>query len=233
MPSRRPSWLPRVEPLIQESVVDLPASSSVIPISSEPREAIAAELTMAGRAREGQAQRAQAVIPPEPEWVSKGQSLDPSLSFPKPGNAQFSSVSADSQSVHPAPPAMRPRNSTRVSSADLDQHSVEPDRRVDLETRTLQSVLAEIGRRQKELELQYQTQPTVPAEQFGGERASSQKQSRAPDGVDDVRLNIGSIVVQVEPPPAVTATSQVPERHLRPPRPDGDTRRWARSFLDR
>ena len=89
-------------------------------------------------------------------------------------------------------------------------------------------MLAEVARRQEELEVRYRAQqPATLVDQTGKESTAAQQVETM--GERDVRLNIGSIVVQVDPLPA--ASSLPPPRPTPPVRETSD--RWARSFLDR
>jgi hypothetical protein len=103
---------------------------------------------------------------------------------------------------------------------------------------TLQSILAEIGRRQQELECDYQAQKSTaltsaragPPSLQGVQHASTTH--REPGAEESIHLSIGSIVVRVEP--ELVAPPQPPRPLSRPPHPERDTsNRWARSFLDR
>ena len=127
----------------------------------------------------------------------------------------------------------RPARATELIRSGLEDSVIQPrregrDEEEQPAARTLQSVVAEVERRQKELELQYRSQqpamfvgPTVG-------RASAAAAQPEPAGEGDVRLNIGSIVVQVDPAPSA---AQLPPRAV-PPAFD-TSNRWARSFLDR
>jgi hypothetical protein len=130
-------------------------------------------------------------------------------------------------------PIVRPAPATELSPPRPEDAIIHPRRIARNEedqpaARTLQSVLAEVARRQEELELRYRAQqPATLVAQIGKESTAAQQLE--PMGERDVRLNIGSIVVQVDP---LSAASSLPP--LRPTPPVRDTSdRWARSFLDR
>ena len=93
---------------------------------------------------------------------------------------------------------------------------------------TLQSVLTEIARRQQELELRYRSEQS-PARKDLSRPGEASTEGRSPRESDELRLNIGSIVVQVEPEQAAT----VPPRPAPRRAPRESNSRWARSFLDR
>jgi hypothetical protein len=94
---------------------------------------------------------------------------------------------------------------------------------------TLQGIISELTRRQQELEERYRADQVAPRNaptQTGSDRVEAQT-VRADEGV---LLNIGSIVVQVEP-------EQVAPKILPKPSPRRVPREhrndWKRSFLDR
>jgi hypothetical protein len=128
----------------------------------------------------------------------------------------------------------QPARATELIRSGLEVTVIPPRRQARAEeelpaARTLQSVVAEVERRQKELELRNRSQhpatfvgPTVG-------RASAAAGQPEPAGEGDVRLNIGSIVVQVDPAPSA---AQLPPSRSVPPAFDTSDR-WARSFLDR
>jgi hypothetical protein len=86
----------------------------------------------------------------------------------------------------------------------------------------------EVERRQKELEIQYRSQQ--PATFVGSTVGRANAAARQPElaGEGDVRLNIGSIVVQVDSAPSA---AQLPSRAV--PSAVDTSNRWARSFIDR
>ena len=98
-----------------------------------------------------------------------------------------------------------------------------------LGVRTLQSVIAEVARRQEELELRNQTRQSTALARPPAEREIVARQNVEGVHEADVLLNIGSIVVQVDPAPS--ASPLPPQRPAPPVRDTSD--RWARSFLDR
>lgn len=124
------------------------------------------------------------------------------------------------------------RTELESSSAGLlpEHGQFEPDTPPRAET-TLQSVLAELARRQEELERQRRdTQREVTAVDPGARRSGSQRPAWEAASKEAVRVSIGSIVVQVEPDQVHPA----PQPRQRPPRAAHENSdRWARSFLDR
>ena len=101
---------------------------------------------------------------------------------------------------------------------------------------TLPLVLAELARRQEERERQQFEGRNARAVITGREgSAHGDRHAReATFSKEEVRVNIGSIVVQVEAEPAERAAQSLPQprqRAAREVRENSD--RWARSFLDR
>ena len=98
---------------------------------------------------------------------------------------------------------------------------------------SLSGVLAEIARRQELLEARYRSDESSgessPRPQNPPAEITNPATAAWPEA-EDVRLNIGSIVVQLEPSPGPVAAPQVPAPRRPVPQP---VRRWARSFLDR
>jgi hypothetical protein len=101
---------------------------------------------------------------------------------------------------------------------------------------TLRSVLAELSRRQEELERQQiDARRTPVVEVLREERTHPERLiSERAASKEEVRLNIGSIVVQLEPDPAERVTAPAQPVRLAPQRSEQQSSdRWARSFLDR
>lgn len=224
MPLREPSWLPRVGlPVIGEMASDedaagLPARVSK-PGSREPAAVI----------------KRMEDLPPDPAGsqdtaIDSIHAVDPSAASTR------RSISAPAESVRLRPDAplkkgefnvlqestliARPARATELTRSGLEDELPA--------TRTLQSVVAEVERRQKELELRYRSQQ--PATFVGPTVGRASTAAAQPDPAEegDVHLNIGSIVVQVDPAPSAA--------QLRPRAapPTFDTsNRWVRSFLDR
>ncbi len=142
-------------------------------------------------------------------------------------------ASVKSQTASPASPAMEFLESPGPYGAGLARHygaELAAQARTEAGA-TLKSVFAEIARRQQELELRYQMElQAKPGKQSLD--MHSEGRSRVQGGRDnDVRLNIGSIIVQVESQPAANAPNRPATRLSRPARDTGN--RWVRSFLDR
>jgi len=133
--------------------------------------------------------------------------------------------------AHPAPAHIERGESASFPAGHLETRAV---RRVE-PAPNLGAVRAEIARRQQELELQYQDNQIRPAAVGHATQTSPEVRERGQDGRrEDVRINIGSIIVQTEPEPAsnvAQAASARPPFQLRPARDVSD--HWARSFLDR
>jgi hypothetical protein len=101
---------------------------------------------------------------------------------------------------------------------------------------TLRSVLAELSRRQEELERQQiDARRTAVVEVLREERTHQERHmSERAASKEEVRLNIGSIVVQFDPDPAERVTAPAQPLRLAPQRSEQQSSdRWARSFLDR
>ena len=134
------------------------------------------------------------------------------------------------------PPGESPRPAPPLSATpELKQRSGErpPTVRADLNS-TLSLAFAEIARRQALLEARHRE---AEAAESVAKRPHPSSVDQAPTvGVerprlrraepDEVRLSIGSIIVQADPPPAP------PPRPPKPPR-QSPRMRWARSFADR
>jgi hypothetical protein len=98
---------------------------------------------------------------------------------------------------------------------------------------SLPGVLAEIARRQELLEVRYRSEEFLAESSQWPQRRPAEMVNAvavARPEADDVRLNIGSIVVHLEAPPAPVTAQPAPaaRRPVREP-----VSRWARSFLDR
>ncbi len=138
--------------------------------------------------------------------------------------------------IEPAAAAPRRPDGRRVDPASA-QFDLGPPQRTDptptpADRPNLNLVLAEIARRQSELERAYLARPSPSSsEPAPVSRSRTERGDAHPDAQSEpVSLNIGSIVVQMEPPIAAAA----PPPPVRPLPPAADTRRrWARSFLDR
>lgn len=97
---------------------------------------------------------------------------------------------------------------------------------------TLPAILAEMARRQEVLEARYRKEADTGRLARVSQRPPETGPSPHPQPeAEHLRLNIGSIVVQLEPPPAPRANP--PATPPRQPARNFSSRRWARSFADR
>ena len=98
----------------------------------------------------------------------------------------------------------------------------------------LRAVLAEIARRQQELELQYQDNQIWPTVVGRALHTNPDTREHGDSKKEDVRINIGSIIVQTEPEPVPSVAPAASARLPFQPQPARDPcDHWARSFLDR
>lgn len=242
MPLRGPSWLPRVGlPVIGEmasddNVTGLPASAAVSKPGMRERAAVIKRME---DPRPDSVRSQDAAI----DSVHAIQ-FDPSAaSVHRPMNAPAELVRLRSDTplekdecnaLQDSTLIAQPARATELIRSGLENTVIQPRRQGRDEegqraARTLQAVVAEVERRQKELELRYRSQQ--PATFVGPSFSRAGPAAGQPEaiGEGDVRLNIGSIVVQVDPAPSVV---QLPPPRSAPPAFD-TSNRWARSFLDR
>lgn len=236
--SRRPSWLRPVGLVPQEEAassasapVALPQTEATTPQSSEST--TKATVKQNHDERPGRAQRAVA--------PGDGEVLPPHAAAPLRILPRRSEEAAPS-----AVRALTPRQAPAIeaTAAEPDENDLFPEERRSEQTvprqpettHTLRSVLAELARRQQELERQQaeiKREPVVEAAPERGKRAE-RRVREAPGNKEDIRLNIGSIVVQMEPDPEARVAP--PPQPLRPRAPQYERQssdHWARSFLDR
>lgn len=230
MPSRGPSWLPRVglpvieETMLPENAVGLRGTTTL------PNPASHAPAMISHRINDFEPVRA--VQAPDVPTHS-GLPLEPDTRAGNSNRSARPSAERDFASSESSPVG-RPAPATDLIPLRLENAVIHPRRIARAEedqqvARTIQSVLAEVARRQEELELRYRSQQTATRVGQAVIEAKAGVRPQEPMGESDVRLNIGSIVVQVDPPPAAA-----PLPPPRPAPPARDTRdRWARSFLDR
>lgn len=248
VPARRAGWQPSVPPLVREQTIELPAIPDVEPeegagMSARDKPAPRAEAMEQGSgqaSKQGSEDRpvdrrdaapssseislaAAARRRPTDEGPKIGQRLDTTLDgSPTEPIGMETAVPAQTEGTvavaRQAPPVL--------NESPLQ---VRPQAKA-----TISSVLAEIERRRLELDLRYQQGrgPTVAQAEQSGPREPRMRESSASGSIgseEAVHLNIGSIVVQVEPESAQNAAQ--PPRHALAPRETG--RSWARSWLDR
>jgi hypothetical protein len=256
-PSRRPSWLHPVGLLIHEEQVEAPSAVATTPASTS-RESSTARSVLRGIEESGldatPAQPARPMASRSRDVHSSAAEADQELNpvrHPRLTRQSRGPEDASAQSAGDTPHSSPRLKSilARPTATDREQHeslSALPANSADRSPKTpavqsseatpnLRSVLAEIARRQQELELRYRAdqKPEMRAESRAGKR-DPEKYLPKRNGNEDVRLNIGSITVQLEPEPAVTAAKPPSPRSPRLPAPTLDTgNRWARSFLDR
>ncbi len=231
MPLRRPSWLPRVELSVIEEKA-LPENASGLPVRTTVSNP--ASLEPSERISDKQDFRPAPIRSQNPATHSaRAVQIDPSAPSEHRFQSKASLEKVEFSASQASAPIVRPAPATELIPPRPEDAIIHPRRIARNEedqpaARTLQSVLAEVARRQEELELRYRAQqPATLVGQTGKESTAAQQLE--PMGERDVRLNIGSIVVQVDPLPAASP--------LPPPRPTPPVRdtsdRWARSFLDR
>jgi hypothetical protein len=239
MPSRQPSWLQPLAPMVQESTVESVTPESA-PTSALMRAAPDHEAhhqsgkQEPGRSAGDGSARAEAPVhahastarlpeevtrSPLPSHKSSKQEQDRDTITRPSANGTFAfQLTAELPLGHGEPRLLPPA---------VPPLSDPPARAAERLPATLQGVLTEIARRQKELEIRYQ------ADRWAAHNGSSPLDS-VPAGEPARReseavLNIGSIVVQVEPEPEAKAPARPAPR--RPGRENNSW--WARSFLDR
>jgi hypothetical protein len=239
MPLRGPSWLPRVGlPVIGEMASDedatgLPATATVSkPGSREPAAAIKRMEDLRLDSAGSQDSAIDSVHAVDPSAASARRSISAPVEpvrlrrdAPLKKGA-FDVLRESTLSAHPA-------RATELIPSGMEDIVVQPrregrDEEEQPAPRTLQSVVAEIERRQKELDLQYRSQQPATFIGPSASRASAAAGQPERAGEGDVRLHIGSIVVQVDPAPSAV---QLPPRSV--PTAFDTNNRWVRSFLDR
>ncbi len=240
-PSRQPSWLRPVGILVQESIsapisrIASPADSTRPPVSGQApvttAKASAKEFHTEVRSKSG-SNSAKVISEPAAAIVS-----------PKVARAERHELSSvrPTLAVHDKLPSeteyFREVEFLEPSIAPQTKHSEVTAVRKAPTAPTLQSIIAEIARRQQELDQQHKEDQASRASQSArsanglAEKTSDKKSA----GKDDIHLNIGSILVQVEsePAPHAVAQPQPYRRQLPPARHGANNDRWARSFLDR
>jgi hypothetical protein len=260
LPRRSPSWAPAIPEMAHENIVEWPAFNSpslnpppkpapldTTPLDQTPRDAAQREPQDPQDLRKLRiepgppASAPLALDGPASPMAQRPADPHPSLRAERtaePMRAQPAELRASSpkrelelpearDAVHPNPPAdlapsalaLRPRDATEPSRADPPMN--------------LSRVLAEIARKQELLEARYRAgelSETASARPGARSTAAAIQPAATRIETEEVRLSIGSIVVEVEPPP--TPPSQAPTS--RPSRSARDqASRWARSFLDR
>jgi hypothetical protein len=212
LPRRAPSWAPARALTEQDMVVESPSPPSYSTTLARTETPLEPSASVNSRHEEKAAERA---------------ALAPAAPRPRSDSTKSSARSVEGPVPSPVreiEEAPNPRNIV------VNQQPAVP---VSSHRETLSGVLAEMARRQKLLEARYR------ADESSGE-SLPRTQSRPAEitnlaaparlEAEDVRLNIGSIVVQIEPSPAPAAVPQ-PTAHRQPLREP--VKRWARSFLDR
>lgn len=172
---------------------------------------------------------------PAPVRIRSGEEALPLASFAAPPTTETSS--AEIRQPERRAELLAPSPQEAGSNAADSSRSRRPHAAEAAAYPELQSVLDEIARRQRALEREYrQEEPLAP--RTGTVDSSGEVNEtvtvpylRGEPIEEQVHLNIGSIVVRVDPESEPPRPSTLPERR---PRPARDTsNRWARSFLDR
>ena len=241
MPARRPPWLRSFSALAEETITEWPYA--VAPSLAVRRAAPAPE--NGGTARDT-ARLGNADDPARPGAIMQARQFSVSPSAAEGGRERAHPEIDLPRAVEPgrnearrAPlpaawpiAAQRERREPEILPAinpSQQQVRVPAPREREPMPATLQGIISELTRRQQELEERYQ------ADQIASRNAPTQTGSdrveaptvRADEGVF---LNIGSIVVQVEPEPVAPKTPPKPSPRRVPREHRND---WKRSFLDR
>lgn len=240
-PSRQPSWLRPVGVLVQESAsspisqIAGPALSTPPPFSRQApvnaERAIAKEFGLEVRSKNA-SHKPNAITEPAAAIVSPRVTRKEASALPsvRPALAVHDKLPSETEyfrEVEILDPSTTPQTKPSEITAGPKSPAVP----------TLQSIIAEIARRQQELDQQYKGDHASRASQSARsanglvEKTSDKRSS----GKEDIHLNIGSILVQVEsePAPHATAQPQPAQRQSPPSARVASNDRWARSFLDR
>lgn len=243
MPSRQPPWLRPISGVAEETTVEWPATRAVAPNPAVSRSVpppetggIARAASRLGTAQEpprpGAIMQAIQISVPTPAAEEGRERAQPALALPPAREAGRGDASPAAYS--PAWPIStsgeeRAPQALPVGAPSPQQTEVSAAREREPMPATLQGVISELTRRQQELEERYQANQIVARNaptRTEADRVDAQT-VRADEGV---LLNIGSIVVQVEPERVAPTTPSRPS-----PRrvPRGNRNDWKRSFLDR
>ena len=245
IPPRQPLWLPPIAPMVQESVVEWPAAPVVNAVSEPNRVHRAAESSgepvtgrqppadeSAGtnpvqrsypsRADESRAEPPREHVEIEKYFNRETERATPRQNFgdaPPAPQSTVPSPSLDRYEARAVPAAVLPPQRSETGEAAV-QHS---------RPATLAAVVSEIARLQQEFDRRYRAEQA--STRSGSSPAETMRpEQRAEPASEGVSLNIGSIVVQMEPEPAAVKSTPKPA----PRRPPSESHHhWKRSFLDR
>lgn len=237
LPSRRPTWLQPIPAAAGETVAEWPAPPTIAPSSpiSQTVQAPGGDVRTArrpGNVEEPSRAEVAAYAPrfSAPTPLVEGL-RDRAHPQPDPPHAiergRGTGNPAPPSRVWPIPTSLERREPHPPRGADLPQQQMDANAPAGRETMptTLQGIISELARRQQELERRYQ------ADQIASRNAPARAEmgrveAQTVQEIDGVLLNIGSIVVQVEP-------EHVASRAPSKPSPRENRNDWKRSFLDR
>jgi hypothetical protein len=241
--SRQPSWL-RPVGLVIEDEASIPMTPPQAARTQNEFEHVrtvgpAAVISRpAAREQEPETRRRQRLAPAADELPQQPLQRAPQAEPPQSEPRRWADAAVPAS--HAIPNAAEEKSATLeinhgFSTADARAERVTQQQQ-PAAAHTLRSVLAELSRRQEELERQQidaRRKPLV--EVLGEERTHPERTtSERAASKEEVRLNIGSIVVQFDPDPAERVTAPAQPLRVAPQRSEQQSSdRWARSFLDR